>query len=188
MIFASDKGLQVAFRGQTKTFFPNGEVKEVRPRLRAKFERGGIPDWALPMALERLEFKGIPMNMLPEQRLFVWDSVLAQKQGKWTDTERQALEDFLLRRLNEGETTDYIVIERDKHQPPWPGYVKLIETPELDQEALADAIVARLQDLEIDPEKVLAYERENARRPLVIEAVELYQADLEAQTEIIVGT
>jgi hypothetical protein len=162
-------------------------VKETRPRIFAKFARGGAPDWVVKHALATLNFTGIPQNVTPEQRLWVWDSVAAQKAGGWSNQERQDIENFMLQQLSDGNTNDYCVAEKTAVVAPWPAYDKLQAVGDITEEEIADQILARVQDMEISPDAVLDYERENMSREAVVAAIEKYRDELKAQTEIIVS-
>jgi hypothetical protein len=125
--------------------------------------------------------------MVPEQRLFVWDSVAAQKEHTWTNDEREALEEFMCRRLADGETNDYILAVREMTAAPWPAYDKLQAVGDIAEAEIAEQILARVEDLEIEPQRVIDYELENGKRKAVLDAMRKRQEELDKVTEIIVN-
>lgn len=165
---AACPNLMITFRGPKKIHAQNGEVVETRPRVRAPFTHGPVPEWAGTIAKERLDFRGMPSDMVPEQFMSSFDSdVSAQLEG-WTKEEKEALEHFL---LTKADQTQYILVEQPKAGIPWRTYDKIVVHGRRSIEHVAAEIADITEKTGVDPDVVIAYEQENLNRAEVIDAV-----------------
>ena len=158
---------RVSFRGKQKIFAPNGETIDERPRIFAEFTHGPVPDWAMKQVLKRLDFGFLPDGWTPEMQISSFDSVVAQNQNGWKDSEREALEEHLARQVGE----DYILVEPERAPKPWATYDKLFARKGMTQEQAVEKIISIVVDTGIDPQLVIDYEQENKNRADVIEAM-----------------
>jgi len=93
----SERQKHVTVRNQKEVFSPSsGEKIDLRRRVFANFERGYIPAWALPIALETFTMGGKPPSVPPHRWIASYDSGLAQLEHGWTDDERYLIEQKLL--------------------------------------------------------------------------------------------
>jgi hypothetical protein len=141
-------------------------IRGGKRRVYAKFQRGGLPDYALRRALELFEFRAKP----PEQTIEGWaafyDSEADQIRMNWTDDERRLIEDELVRR-------GYVLVEKDKVPQPYPAYDAHRKVH--GQRKIAHAvkeILAAVEAAGIDPDAVIAYELQEGGSPEVVEAME----------------
>ena len=105
-----------------------------------------------------LEPDGVTQQPVAE-RIGVFDTVEAQATNGWTDSEREAVEEWLLRKPNLG--IDFIQVEKHKQAPPWPTYDKMQW-----KQIAPFAADAGLVD------EAIAYEQENGGRESVLGMLE----------------
>ena len=175
MLFLSSMPrLVVYYRSEKLIYAPNGQLVEKRPKLHARFRQGGVPEWAIQVGLEKLQFYGLPEGLLPQQQMSIFDSQQDQQTWGWTDEERVDLENFMLARMGI-ETNDYMLAEKTPPTPPWPSYPKLKVTARRTIGQVVAKIVETVLDGGYDPVAVAQYERITLERPEVIEALEEMQ-------------
>ena len=160
MIFVSNKGLNIGFRAPVIAFTPKGDPMGKRPRVHAQFARGGCPEWAVKFALENLNWHDIP-DVPPQMRLWSWDSVQAQRDLNWNDEEREAIEQWMIMRLETGQSTDFMLADKQPVPPPWPTYDQTEEA----------RISKMVEELGLNPQLVVDYELDNASRLSVLDAM-----------------
>jgi hypothetical protein len=141
-------------------------IRGGRRRLYAKFQRGGLPPYALQKAVELYEFRGKPPEQPVEGWASFYDSEADQIRMNWTDDERKLIEDHLVSR-------GHVVVEREKVPSPYPSYEKhrLVHGQRKVAHAIRD-IVAAVEAAGIDPDAVIAYERQEGNNEEVIAALE----------------
>ena len=167
MIFVSTKGMFESVRAEVPQYTPKGDPLPSLKRLYAKFERGGVPRWVFDKAQERLTYQGIPDGITREQRTFMFDTDVAQKQYAWTDDERALVESYLLERSG----IDYILVEPERTDAPWPKYDDIVVAGRRTIDHVAAAIADTVRDLGLNPLDVIRYEEENLNRPEVVAAL-----------------
>jgi hypothetical protein len=150
-------------------------------RLAAEFQRG-IPEWALPNALQvwpeasSMKPEGMPL----EQYLCWFDSNAAQKSNGWTDEEREIVEAKLLGKW--GVTK----VEPIKVKAPYPKYAAHRKTQ--GQRTIAHAIkdiLATYETAGFDVDLAIMFERQNENSPDVIAALEGLLSPTEPDEELI---
>jgi hypothetical protein len=169
----SERGLDITVRREEIVYAGNPpKVIERRRRVAAKFERGGVPDWALPIAERTFKMNGKPThfeNGAPyPATLFLWtyDSELDQGSRGWTAEERAAIEAKLRsERAKVVEITPQLSV-------PWPNYDKLVVHGRRTIDKVVEQILAGIETTGVEPADVLEYERAKLNRAEVIAAVE----------------
>jgi hypothetical protein len=150
-------------------------------RISAQFQKG-IPEWALPNALEvfptapSMKPEGVPL----EQWLCWFDTRAAQKNHNWTDDERELVEEKLSSRWG------ILKVEPIKVKAPYPKYVAHRKTQ--GQRTIAHAIKDILGTYEtagFDVELAISFERQNGNDPQVIAALEGLLSTTEPDEELI---
>jgi hypothetical protein len=163
----SEKQKEVMVHRQEEQFSPSsGKKIGMSRRVFAEFRRGGVPDWALPIAESTFKMNGKSPEIPARMFLCTYDSELDQKERNWTDAERADIEAKLR------ETGGVVEISPPKVEAPWPAYDKLTVHGRRTLEHVVEKIVTKVQEDEYDPAEVARYERENLKRPEVIAALE----------------
>jgi hypothetical protein len=159
----------------------SGEKTGRTKRLNAQFQKG-IPEWALPNALQvwpdspTKRPEGVPL----EQWLCWFDTVAAQKNLGWTDSEREKVEAKLLSRWG------IVKVEPIKVKAPYPKYVvhRKTQGQRTIQHAIKD-ILATYESAGFDVEQAILFERQNDANPDVIAALEGLLTPTEPDEELI---
>ena len=160
---------------------PGGRMeKRITQRgLEAQFSPRGLTAYEIEQGKTQLQHKGLPedkdtrIEVQPTSRLSFFDSEVAQRENRWTDEERDIVEQALLNSTAHGQ--EFIYVPTPARPEPWPGYDKL----SVDQ--ILEAI--NLGVVDVDYNEVVAYERENAARDELITEL---TADPELEQETIV--
>lgn len=132
-------------------------VQQKQRRVFAKFQRGGIPPFALDIATKTFEFRKKPPEVPLENWAGFYDLETDTMRNGWTEEEQAAIAERL--------DSAYIRIEKPKQEAPYANYVK--NTTAVGKRTL-EAVVARvlndIEELGIEPGVVLAFERDNPRK------------------------
>jgi len=157
-------------RPQVTEAYATGAIKITQEQLVAQFTIAAVTGEERALARQVFSFNGFYQEedwvtiVEPDYRISAFDSVIAQAEQHWTDDERVAVEQALIREA-EAHPQDVYVIEAKRAVAPWPTYDSFKGTP-----------VALCKKIEEDGYSfidVLAYERENQNRPEVIAKLEL---------------
>ena len=184
-LFMSERGLDLTVRKEQITYAGNPpKVVGRQRRVFAQFERGGAPEWAIPIAEKKFKMAGKPShfeNGAPyPSSLFLWtyDSDIDQKQRGWTDEERADIEAKLRSEVKVVEITQALAA-------PWPKYDGIIVTGRRTIDHVVQQIVAGIETTGVAPADVLLYERAKLNRPEVIAAVQAIGAPTEDEEPLI---
>lgn len=166
-LFMSERGIDLTVRRSKEIFsVKTGERIDMSKRVFAEFRKGGIPEWALPIALERFKMNGKPPELTPQQWLYTYDSGADQRARGWSDEERDLIEAKLR------SSPKVVEISKQPVPVPWPKYESLTAHGRRTAEKVVEQILAGIETTGVDPASVVEYEREHLNRPEVIAAVE----------------
>jgi hypothetical protein len=159
----------------------SGEKTGYITRLAAEFQRG-IPEWALPNALQVWpEASSMKPDGMPLEQWLCWfDTKAAQKNNGWSDAEREIVEAKLLGKWG------VVKVEPIKVKAPYPKYVVHRKTQ--GQRTIAHAIkdiLATYESAGFDVEQAILFERQNDANPDVIAALEGLLSPTEPDEELI---
>jgi hypothetical protein len=159
----------------------SGEKTGYITRLAAEFQKG-IPEWALPNALQVWpEASSMKPDGMPLEQWLCWfDTNAAQKNNGWTDEERLIVEKKL-----EGKW-GVVRVDPIKVKAPYPKYVAHRKTQ--GQRTIAHAIKDILGTYDtagFDVELAIRFERQNGDDPQVIAALEGLLSTTEPDEELI---
>lgn len=167
----------VGVRQRIVEAYATGHSKVIQTELTAHFMPGALRPEERELALRSWSFNGFYQEqdevtqVAPDYRIGVFDSIQAQREHGWSDEERRAVEDELVRLSIEDPNT-LIVMAEEKLVAPWPNY-------DVFTGSLNDLCGKILED-GYPLEDVLAYESENLDRPEVIAALRQLIEDAEA--------
>jgi hypothetical protein len=159
----------------------SGEKTGRTKRLNAEFQKG-IPEWALPNALQvwpeapSMKPEGVPL----EQWLCWFDTRVAQEKLGWTNAEREKVEAKLLSRWG------IVHVEPIKVKSPYPKYAAHRKTQ--GQRTVAHAIrdiLATHESAGFDVEQAILFERQEFNDAQVIAALEGLLTPTEPDEELI---
>jgi hypothetical protein len=183
VIFLSKYGKYgLSVRAQIVEAYAQGMTRETTSPLYAQFE---VPpaltarerEWALA----HFAFNGLQQEMdeathvPPDHRIGRFDSVAAQAQGGWSDEERIAVENELIRTA-EIVPEELTLLPEIVVPAPWPSYH--------DFKGTGAALAKKVREDGYDPNEVLAYEVAHENRDEVVAALgQLIAADVEELTE-----
>lgn len=132
----------------------------------ANFQQGGMLDHELEYALTKFNFSGIPDGVNPLSRISVFDTEVYAIAHDLDPEELEAI-DAKLRRLQEMNPSEFIIVDQPSADKPWEAY---------DEQSVEDVIYTR-NLTGINPERVRLYEVEHEARPEIIEAMEALEAE-----------
>lgn len=175
MIFLSKFGsYALSVRPQIREAYAQGMSKETQTPLYAQFQVVALQAREREWALSHFVFNGAPQEMdeatlvQPDYRIGRFDSIAAQEQNGWSNDERIAVENELLR-------TAEIVPQELTYLPevvvpaPWPAYHSFTGT--------AAQLAKKVKEDGFDPTEVLAYEIAHENRDDVVAALGKLSAD-----------
>lgn len=172
----SEKQRDVTVRNQKRIYsVKTGEQIGTQRRVFAEFQRGGVPEWALPIAEKTFAMGGRPPEIAPNRWLSTYDSALDQRQRGWTDEERELIEAKLRSKQ------DVVEIIPPKLAAPWPTYDRLVVQGKRNINMVAEKIASEVQEGNLDVEYVVAYEHQNLNRPEVIAALNALVTEVEEE-------
>lgn len=136
-----------------------GRINEVieRPMQYLQFEHFAITKEEEGIALQKINFSGIPEGINPLTTLGVWDSIIYQRQHGLSDEQRIAVEDKL-RAKEESSAGRFIVVADIRAPKPWPSYDE-DDPDEIVQIASRIGLV----------QAAIVYEKDNGQREEVLE-------------------
>ena len=195
MQFISEDPVRIVVRSELPALH-DGKGKRVRDRQRrlyAQFRRGGLPPFALELAVKTWKFNKKPPEHPIENWPGFYDSEADQLQNNWTDAERKVIEDKLTVGLTDDDGRFHppphglLLVERPQLPAPWPAYDKLVAQGARTVEKVAQKIAEKVIEDGYDPALVVAYERENLNRPEVLDALAHLTAEPVAEGEELVS-
>ena len=182
MIFLSKFGNYcLSVRPQIREAYAQGMTREVQVPLYAQFSVQGLTAREREWALSHFTFNGTPQEMdeathvQPDYRIGKFDSVIAQTSFNWSDEERIAVEQELIRTA-EIVPQDLILLPEIVVPAPWPAYHEFKGT--------AAQLAKKVADDGYDPAEVLAYEIAHENRDEIVAALgKLASQEVETITE-----
>lgn len=166
-VFEGDEQIVVDQRGQAK------QLTLSKPVI-ADFDRAGLLDHEIEVALETFSFSGLPEGVNPLTRISMFDSeAYVERFPKDERPEMLAKINERLRELQERHPGEFVIVEQPAAEKPWPSY----------DEDSAEEVIEFQKRLQINPERVRLYEVENLNRAEVVEAM-LRQEDPSAADEL----
>jgi hypothetical protein len=181
-LFMSERLPDVTVRAEKELFsLKTGEHIGTQRRVFAQFRKGGIPEWAMDIALKRFAMAGKPSDIDPASWLATYDSVTDQIQRGWTDEEHE----LIVQKLR--EKGNVVEITPAKTAAPWPLYPKIVVHGRRKIENVVEQILAGIETTGVEPEAVLAFERQNLNRGEVLEAVTALAAGDEEEAEPLIA-
>ena len=171
MLFISNTAdFRLKLRDAKSVYTPKGDLLAVEPKIKAIFQHGVAPQWAVEQAQAAgMIVTGKPDGTLMQPYFSAYDTSAAAEIAGW-DAETQAwVEQRLLSNPAHGST--YIRVEPVRLKAPWPAYDKLVAQGARTVEKVAAKIAEKVLEDGYDPADVIAYEAENANRPRVIETL-----------------
>lgn len=184
MLFISNAaGYTLKLRSAKPIYTPQGDLLTVEPKIKAVFQHGTAPRWAIEQATKAgLIVTGKPDGTDFQPYFSAYDTNAAAELEGWDAETKAWVEERLL--ANPGFGSTYILAEPVRLKPPWPAYEDLKAIGGRTEEMVADKIAAVTLENGYDPAEVIAYETENQNRPLVIDALAEIIA-LENATELV---
>lgn len=180
MIFVSRYGNpSYGVRDEISEQYSTGK-RIIQRGLEAQFTRHAIPDYVKEIGVKQLHHHGQLEDridggkMSPESRISWFDSVATQKHLRWTDEEREEVEQSLLQSDRYG--LDYIKVDEPKRPAPWAGYDRLDSAEKIAELTLATGSAVA---------DVIAYERENENREEVLAALEDLSGEAGQEKEVV---
>lgn len=143
----------------------------------ARFDRGGLLDHEIELALESFTFSGLAEGVNPLTHIGVYDSEAYVQQ--FPAEEREDLQDRIdarLRELQVRNPSQFICVDQPAAQKPWASY---------DNETAEEII--DLQPRICSPEVVRRYEFENEGREEILGAMEALEAEAADEEKIVVS-
>lgn len=169
MQFICEVPLHRVVRSETRALHDTrGQMVQTRKRrVFAKFQRGGLPPWALDEALKKFEFRSKPPEQPVEGWASFYDSEADQIRWGWDDEERAAIETALQ------NTNGVYLIERPRLPLPYPKFNQHRKTAgKRTLEHVIKDLQATYETAGFDVGLAIAYERENLNDPAVVAALE----------------
>ena len=160
----------VQVRPQLTEAYASGATKIVQEQLVAHFSIQAATGEERALARQVFSFNGFYQEedwvtiVEPDYRISAFDSLIAQHELRWTDDERVAVEEALIREA-EQHPQDLFVIAAKRAAIPWPTYDEYKGTPA--------QLCKKIEEDGYSFVDVLGYERENQNRPEVISKLEL---------------
>jgi len=157
-------------RPQVVEAYATGATKITQEQLVARFTIQAVTGDERALARQIFSFNGFYQEedwvtiVEPDYRISAFDSLIAQVEEHWTDDERIAVEQALIRE-SEQHPQDVYMIEAKRAQIPWPTYDSFKGTPA--------ALCKKIEEDGYSFADVLDYERENQNRPEVVAKLEL---------------
>jgi hypothetical protein len=177
----SDRLKDVTVRRQKVLFsIKTGERIGMERRVFAEFIRGGVPQWAMPLAEKTFQLHLKPEGISADRWLCYYDSDADQASRGWSDEERALIEAKL------DKDPRIIRIEAPKLTAPYPKYDLHRKTQ--GQRTVAHAIkdiLATYESAGFDVQQAIAYERQELNDPEVIAALAGLDAPAEVEEELV---
>lgn len=186
MIFLAKYGkYALSVRPQIREAYAQGMVKEIQVPLYAQFEPTPLDGREREWALTHFVFNGLQQEMdeathvAPDHRIGRFDTLAAQVANNWSDEERIAVENELIR-TSEIVPEELTLVPEVVIPAPWPSYHEFTGT--------AAQLAKKVKEDGYEPTEVLAYEMAHDNRDEVVAALgklasenveELTEADLE---------
>lgn len=175
MIFLSKYGNYcLSVRPQIREAYAQGMTKETQTPLYAQFSVQGLTLREREWAIQHFTFNGAPQEMdeattvQPDYRIGKFDSRIAQTSANWSDEEREAVEQELIRTAAI-VPQDLILVPEILVPAPWPAYHEFKGT--------AAQLAKKVADDGFDPTEVLSYEIAHENRDEVVAALGKLAAD-----------
>lgn len=169
MIFLSKYGNYcLSVRPQIREAYAQGMTRETQTPLYAQFSVQGLSAREREWAITHFTFNGSPQEMdeattvQPDYRIGKFDSRVAQSSFNWSDEEREAVEQELLRTA-EIVPQDLTAVPELIVPAPWPAYHEFKGT--------AIQLAKKVAEDGYDPSEVLAYEIAHDNRDEVVAAL-----------------
>lgn len=172
MLFISNAaGYTLKLRGAKPIYTPKGDLLAVEPKIKAVFQHGTAPRWAIEQATASgLVVTGKPDGTDFQPYFSSYDTSSAAELEGWDEETKEWVEGRMLANPAFGST--YILAEPVRLKPPWPAYNDLLPKGQFTEEMVAEKIGSVTVESGYDPAAVIAYEAENANRALVIKELE----------------
>jgi len=172
MLFISNAArYTLKLRSAEPTYTPKGDLLAIRPKIKAVFQHGTAPRWAIEQAKAAgMIVTGKPDGIDFQPYFSSYDTNAAAELEGWDAETKQWVEQRLLANPANGST--YIRVEIPRLKPPWPAYDKLVAQGARTVDLVAAKIAAKVVEDGYDPAEVIAYEAENLNRPQVIEGLQ----------------
>src|SRR3990167_6756745 len=172
MLFISNAaGFTLKLRSAKPIYTPKGELLTIEPKIKAVFQHGTAPRWAIEQAKAAgMIVTGKPDGINFQPYFSSYDTNAAAELEGWDAETKQWVEQRLLANPANGST--YIRVEIPRLKPPWPAYDELKAVGARTESMVADRIAAVTLEIGYGPAGVIAYEAENQARPLVVEALQ----------------
>lgn len=184
MQFIDEDAVHVVVRSETPALYDPATRQMVaakRRRVYAKFTRGTAPSYAIELAKQMFGFNKKPAEIAVERWCAFYDSKQAQYEFGWTDEEREAIEERLIRQ-------GYVQAEKPKLPAPYRNYDAHRKTvgKRTIEHVIAD-ITATFEAAGFDIDAAAAYEAENGNSPEVLAALAALKpaAEPEAEEQVI---
>lgn len=179
-LFMSEKQKDVSVRPMKKVFSQaTGLQTGLERRVFAEFHKGGIPEWAMELAVDRFPMNGKPLDLPARMYLCAYDSEVAQQEHQWSDEERAMIEAKLRAQA------DVIEILPPQTETPWPNYDKIVVHGRRKIEHVVEKVLEGIETTGVSKDQVLAYERQNLNREEVLAAVEAHDKVSEPEEELV---
>jgi hypothetical protein len=169
MIFLSKFGNYcLSVRPQIREAYAQGMTKETQTPLYAQFSVQGLTMREREWAIQHFTFNGTPQEMdeathvQPDYRIGKFDSEIAQTSFGWSDEERIAVENELIRTATI-VPQDLILVPEVVVPAPWPAYHEFKGTPA--------QLAKKVHEDGYDAQEVLAYEMAHENRDEVVAAL-----------------
>lgn len=171
MLFISNAaGYTLKLRSAQPIYTPKGDLLAVKPKIKAVFQHGTAPRWAIEQATASgLVVTGKPDGTDFQPYFSSYDTSSAAELEGWDEETKVWVEERMLANPAFGST--YILAEPVRLKAPWPAYADLTAVGGRTDKMVADKIAAVTLESGHDPAEVIAFEAENLNRPLVIEAL-----------------
>lgn len=166
MLFVSPHPLyqMTGIRKEKITYHPvTGVPVDTSPEINAEFTHGGVPEWAMEIALAYRPFQerwgGLPEGVDPRTYVSRYDTDREAERLNWDDETKVYVENFLLN--HDALGFHYIQAESPVEQeaPPWFNYEK----------THWKQVVQTAKTAGIPLDYVLGYEERTLKRPGVLE-------------------
>jgi hypothetical protein len=182
-LYMSDRLKDVTVRRQKQLFsVKTGERIGMERRVFAEFIRGGVPQWAMPLAEKTFALHKKPEGISADRWLCYYDSGADQASRGWSDEERELIEAVL------DKKPGVVRIEAPKLAAPYPKYDlhRKIQGQRTVAHAIKD-ILATYESAGFDVQHAIGYERQELNDPEVIAALAGLDAPAEVEEELVAG-
>lgn len=182
MLYVSERLPDITVKSQKVIFSQKtGEKTGTDRRIYAEFRKGGLPEWAVPIAEATFAMPGKSPEILTAAFLSSYDSDEDARVRGWTPEEKALIEAKL------DKKPGVLRLERPRVTAPLPNWIKLTTIQGQRNEAkCVEKALALIEETGLEHEHVRAFEVQEGRKEsaAILAALEALKQEVESETLI----